>query len=124
MMPKGLSYNVVALLVMLAFFFVSCTDNERDSQHILPPDQMVKALTEIYLTEQKINKLGLQRDSARLEFERFKDTLFGKVGMSDSVFKRSFDYYMDHPADMEKIYTALVDSLSLMEQRLDVPKTK
>ena len=39
--------------------------------------------------------------------------------MSDSVFKKSFDYYMDRPKEMELIYTALVDSLSLMEQRFD-----
>lgn len=109
---------------MLVFFLVSCSDGEKEAHHILPPEQMVKALTEIYLTEQRITKLGLPFDSGRLEFERFKRNIFKKVDVSDSAFKRSFDYYMDHPAEMEKIYTALVDSLSLLEQRLEVPATK
>ena len=85
---------------------------------------MVKILTEIYLTEQKINRLGVSRDSGEHEFERFKKGVFERVGVSDSVFKRSFDYYMDRPKEMEMIYTALVDSLSLMEQRFDSPKKK
>jgi hypothetical protein len=48
--------------------------------------------------------------------------MFAKLGVSDSVFKRSFDYYMDRPREMEQIYAALVDSLSLKEQRLDIPQ--
>ncbi len=83
---------------------------------------MVAALTEIYLSEQKVNRLGIPRDSAEREFERFKQVIFKNIGISDSIFKRSFDYYMDRPAEMEEIYTALVDSLSLREQRLDQPR--
>jgi hypothetical protein len=83
---------------------------------------MVKAMTEIYLAEQKINRLGVPRDSAEHEFERFKRLVFEKIDVSDSVFKRSFDYYMDRPKEMEVIFTALVDSLSLMEQRIESSK--
>jgi len=100
----------------------SCSDSDRDNKDILTKKQMVKALTEIYLAEQKINRLGLPRDSAEGEFERFKKRVFEKIEVQDSVFKRSFNYYMDRPRDMEFIFTALVDSLSLMEQRLESSK--
>ena len=100
----------------------SCSDGDRDNKDILTRKQMVKALTEIYLAEQKINRLGLPRDSAEGEFERFKKRVFEKIEVQDSVFKRSFNYYMDRPRDMEFIFTALVDSLSLMEQRLESSK--
>ena len=102
----------------------SCGDTDRNKGNILTEEQMVKALTEIYLAEQKINRLGVPRDSAEHEFERFKQHVFKKIDVSDSVFKRSFDYYMDRPKEMEIIYTALVDSLSLMEQRLESSKSK
>lgn len=113
--------NLITLMAVLAGFILcfSCRETERDTQPVLSRPEMVKALTEIYLAEQKINKLGLPRDSAEQEFTRFKDVIFQNVGVSDSVFKRSFDYYMDRPKEMEMIYTALVDSLSLMEQRVD-----
>jgi hypothetical protein len=100
----------------------SCSDSDRNNKDILTKEQMVKALTEIYLAEQKINRLGLARDSAEREFGRFKQLVFKKMDVQDSVFKRSFDYYMDRPKEMEFIFTALVDSLSLMEQRIESSK--
>lgn len=101
----------------------SCGDEGKTvGEPILSHREMVTALTEIYLAEQKVNRLGVPRDSAEREFERFKKVIFKRIGTSDSVFKRSFDYYMDRPREMEQIYTTLVDSLSLMEQRYDLPQ--
>lgn len=120
MAAKGLTSLIIAIgmLVMLP----SCWDGDREAQPILSQPEMVRALTEIYISEQKVNRLGVPRDSAEREFARFKGIIFKKLGTSDTLFKRSFDYYMDRPEEMEQIYTALVDSLSLMEQRLDNPK--
>lgn len=120
MVAKGFTSLVVAAGILL--LLPSCGSDDRNAdQPILSHHEMVKALTEIYLAEQKVNRLGVPRDSAEREFERFKMVIFKKVGTSDSVFKRSFDYYMDHPREMEQIYSTLVDSLSLMEQRYDLP---
>ena len=38
------------------------------------------------------------------------------MSVSDSSFMRSMDYYMAHPEKLERIYTALVDSLSFRTQ--------
>ena len=114
-------FKLQGILGILILCF-SCSDGEKDSRPILTQAQMVKALTEIYLAEQKVNRLGLPRDSAEREFERFRHVVFEKIAVSDSVFKRSFDYYMDRPKEMELIYSAVVDSLSLMEQRIDSSK--
>jgi hypothetical protein len=109
---------ITGVFVVLLLFF-SCRGLDKDNQPVLTRSQMVKALTEIYISEQRINRLGLPRDSAEVEFRRFKEIIFENIGVSDSVFKRSFNYYMDRPKEMEMIYTALVDSLSLMEQRVE-----
>lgn len=105
----------LALLIVAAG---ACEQAEKDPS-VLSHEEMVKILTEVYLTEQKVNRMGLPHDSAEHEFERFKRMVFGQKNISDSVFRKSFDYYMDRPKEMELIYTALVDSLSLREQRFD-----
>ena len=46
--------------------------------------------------------------------------VFENAATSDSAFKRSFDYYMERPRQMEVIYSALVDTLQLREQRAPV----
>lgn len=120
MSVKGLLYKraIVFCVVLSVLLGSACDQAERDPA-ILSHEEMVKILTEIYLTEQKVNRLGLPRDSAESEFERFKKMVFKKKDISDSLFRKSFDYYMDRPKEMELIYTALVDSLGLMEQRFD-----
>ena len=75
-------------------------------------------LIEIYLAEQKVSRLGLKIDSAEQVFDSLRARGFKKTGVQDSVFKKSFDYYLERPKEMELIYTALVDSLQLMEQRM------
>ena len=123
MNAKGwMSQFILCGAVCMLILCSSCTDNDRNHKDILTRQEMVKTMTEIYLAEQKINRLGLPRDSAEREFDHFKRLIFEKIDVSDSVFKRSFDYYMDRPKEMEIIFTALVDSLSLMEQRIEYSK--
>jgi Domain of unknown function (DUF4296) len=117
-MTRFILRGAICMLILCC----SCSESYRDKKNILSREQMVKAMTEIYLAEQKINRLGLPRDSAEREFGRFKQRVFEKIEVQDSVFKRSFDYYMDRPKEMEFIFTALVDSLSLMEQRIESSK--
>ena len=121
MIAKGFCSLVIGTCMLIVL--VACGEEDKNgAQPILTHHEMVKALTEIYLAEQKVNRLGVPRDSAEREFERFKKVIFKGIGISDSTFRRSFDYYMDHPMEMEQIYTTLVDSLSLMEQRYDLPQ--
>jgi hypothetical protein len=123
MNAKGQMWQfILSGALALSIVCTSCGDNDKTDNDILTREQMVKALTEIYLAEQKINRLGLPRDSAEREFDRFRQLVFEKTDLSDSVFKRSFDHYMDRPKEMEIIFTAVVDSLSLMEQRIDSSK--
>lgn len=119
---KGFKHNLTVVLgVVVLFFTASCGDNLPENGAVLTHGQMTKALIELYLAEQKVNRFGLPRDSAERHFQRLRPVIFEKLGVGDTLFKKSFDYYMDHPKEMELIYTAIVDSLSLMEQRLQVP---
>jgi Domain of unknown function (DUF4296) len=94
---------------------VSCGDKAPEG--IMSRRQMVQVMEDIYIAEEKINHLGLSRDSAKLVFEAMEGKVFENAATTDSAFKKSFDYYMERPKEMELIYTALVDTLQLREQR-------
>jgi hypothetical protein len=79
---------------------------------------MVEVMTELYISEQKFSTLGITRDSMRQVFGMMEGRIFENLNTTDSVFRQSLDYYMNRPATLEMIYTALVDSLNLREQRL------
>lgn len=102
---------------MLMVLFFSCEKKERVPEGILTKDQMVNVLSELYIVEQKINTVSVKRDSLNQIFATMKDRVFKKTGVTDSVFRQSLNYYMDRPQTFEIIYTALIDSLNLREQR-------
>lgn len=79
---------------------------------------MVEALAEVYIAEQKVQRLTLNVDTASLIFGSMEKKVFENLNVPDSVFRASFDYYMDHPKEMEMIYAVLIDSLQLREQRV------
>lgn len=98
--------------------FLSCGKKETVPEDILSQDQMVSVLSELYVLENKISSLGVTRDSLTQIFGAMKGKVFEKSGVSDSTFSKSLNYYVDHPKTLEEIYTVLIDSLNLREQRL------
>jgi hypothetical protein len=111
-------YLIQSWMVAMVVFGLSCSKNHPAPEGILTHDQMVAVMSELYVSEQKISTLGIKRDSLAQIFAFMKDRIFAKTGVTDSVFKKSLNYYMDRPLELELIYTSLVDSLNLREQRI------
>jgi len=108
--------NKVVLLLCAAVFF-SCLQNDKKPDNVLSEREMVKVLAEVYIAEQKVAGLALPQDSALKVFGLLQNKVFESTGVPDSVLKKSIDYYMEHPKEFEQIYSVLVDSLQLREQR-------
>jgi hypothetical protein len=106
------------LLAVMVLMIISC-GRPKAPEGVLTQPEMVKALMDIYLTEEKVNRLGLQRDSAVEIFDSLKVRAFERMELSDSTFRRSLNYYTSRPREMEFIYSALVDSLQLREQKAE-----
>jgi hypothetical protein len=103
--------------VVFIFLLVGCGP-KKTPEGVLTEQQMVKVLTEIYIAEEKTGHMGITRDSVAKIFPQFEANVFAKEGVSDSVFRKSMEYYKANPKKLENIYAALVDSLSLQGQRM------
>jgi hypothetical protein len=114
---KGITHIFIQTCLFPAVLagLISC--DSKKPEGILSRDEMVQVMEELYIAEEKVNQLGLSRDSARQVFEFMDQKVFENAAIEDSIFAKSFDYYMEHPTEMELIYTALVDTLQLREQR-------
>src|SRR5687768_6033767 len=109
----------IASFSVVAIFFISflpaCT-TEKPVKGLLTEQEMVKVLTEIYLAEDKVGRVGISYDSIKDIFPKFETKVFEKMNVSDTVFQKSMEYYLAHPKKLEHIYTALIDSLNLKAQ--------
>jgi hypothetical protein len=78
--------------------------------------QMVSFLIDLHLMEAKINVVRFPKDSTKAYFPRIEEALFEKHNITDSVYFKSYQYYLNDMFAMEEIYSAVVDSLSLRER--------
>jgi len=85
---------------------------------VLSPDEFSKVLVEVYLAEARINSTVMQRDSAIKLFIPYEEKLFQQLGLPDSVMRKTYQYYVDNPKMLEKIYDSVIDTLNLREKKL------
>ena len=111
MKPKNL------FLVALIGLIFSCTNESTNQQEILSENEMAHLLIDIHLLEVKLSKLKVNKDSMRKIYNRFERGILEENGLTKENYERSFEYYMSKPDQMEYIYTMVVDSLNLREQK-------
>lgn len=105
-----------AFLLAALLIVSGCTMDEKPDG-LLSQTEMVRAMTELYLAEQRVSTVGVSRDSTAQMFRYISPKIFSKLGTTDTIFRVSFEYYMEKPVLMEEIFTALIDSLNLREQQ-------
>lgn len=117
--PHGMKFlkqiTLATLLVLGA-----CRGESKRPANVLSQQEMVRVLSDVLVLEEKVTRLGLTGDSALIVFNTLKGKVFENAGVPDSVFKKSMDYYIDHPEELEQVYSVLVDSLNLREQRASI----
>ena len=103
----------VVMIVMAATF---CSCKEKKPDNVLDKEQMTNCMIEVYLAEARLSSKIFIADSARHVFGPYEKQLLERKGISDSVLRKSYQYYLEHPDEMEAIMDAVIDSLSLREQ--------
>jgi hypothetical protein len=112
--------RLFGLLLVLCFASVSGCQKEQEKsgdKDILGKKELTTFLIEMYLAEARADNLPISKDSAIKLFYPYEQKLMRKFQLADSSLKKTYQYYSDHPKEMEEVYDALIDSLSLREQR-------
>lgn len=109
---RGIQQFIIMVTTLGLLF--ACKKNPPEG--VLTEPQMVKILSEIYLTEEKASRAINNYDSIRMVFPELATLILERTGIPDSVFRNSMEYYMENPKKLENIYAAVVDSLQLQSQ--------
>ncbi|MEM9671194.1 MAG: DUF4296 domain-containing protein [Bacteroidota bacterium] len=107
--------------IFLLCFMLLGTSCESTEELVAPPadllskDQMVSILIDLHLAEAKMSYTGSRKaDSIEIIFRNYERAIFDEHSITDSTYFRSYEYYLEHMDQMERIYTAVVDSFSVM----------
>ncbi len=101
-------------LFVLLIVFACGNDEVEPPEGLLSKEKMISFLVDLHLAEAKIDLLRVKSDSARLLFKHYEKYLFEKHHIIDSVYYKSFEYYVKDLETMNEIYSAVLDSLNVM----------
>jgi hypothetical protein len=102
--------------MMTGLICISC-GKEEAQKDILTQDQLTNLMIEFYLGEARLTNFAIPYDSASKLFIPFEESVLKKYGVSDSTLHKTYQYYFDHPTELEKVYEIVIDSLSLRERK-------
>jgi len=98
---------------------MACTSPEESvPAGIIPRDSMVMIMTDIHVAEAawQLRDLG-RNDTLRLEaYGRYR-YIFGKYGINQDGFIRSFTWYRNNPQLFHAMYEEVIDRLSVQQAR-------
>lgn len=107
----------VGLWFVVAGLIFSACQKEKRPEGVLSPEELSKLMVELYLAEARIGGQNMAKDTAMKYFIPFEEKLKGRYGVSDSIIRITYQYYISHPEELEKIYDSVIDTLSLREQK-------
>ncbi|WP_148041378.1 DUF4296 domain-containing protein [Rufibacter immobilis] len=105
------------LLLPLSILF-SCAEDKAKPADLIAGEKMANILVDIHLQEAVIGRTIHHYDTSRAAYKQAHKQILKRHAISDSAFKHSYDYYLAHPDQMDKIYEVVLDSLSLREAKL------
>jgi len=114
---KKMKQKSIALIYVAACLVMACQKETRPAG-ILSPEEFSKVLVEVYLAEARMNSTALQRDSAMKLFAAYEAKMLQQFELPDSALRKTQQYYVDHPDQLEKIYDSVIDTLSLRQQKM------
>lgn len=112
-------FRLSLLALALVLSFTGCRKKKQDEQ-ILSESEMVRVLLELYISDEKISRASIPYDSVTKISPLIRERVLRRIGVPDSVYLKSMEYYMNQPEKLDRIFGMLVDSLSLREQRTPV----
>ena len=99
--------------------FTACAESPKPPPGTLDKDRMINILIDIHIAEAKAGGAALRsQDSSTVYYKVLESKVFKKHGVDSTKYYNSYRYYMHNIKEMDQIYAAVVDSLSLRENSI------
>ena len=108
-------YLFAAIAFLLLF---SCQNDEvKIPSDIIQPDEYALVLSDIHLLEAEVMDYRWPADSLRDYLDKNYQVIFTIHKTTPAQFKKSYDFYLNHPEILKQIYEKVVEDLTLKEEK-------
>jgi hypothetical protein len=113
------------LLLFISCLAITCCKRTEDiPEGILKQNQMMPVMLDIYLAESQLTELRLDRDTTASIFDTYEGVIFERHNVDHEQYKKSLTYYYDHTKQLEIIYEAMLDTLTIRDAKLKAKQAK
>lgn len=103
-------------LIFSVLLLAQCAPaTEPKPANLLSAGKMTGILIDVHLTEARLENTGLAFDSAEAVYRKMQQDIYRKHQVKESDFNTSYQYYLRNLSELDKIYAAVIDSLSARE---------
>lgn len=104
-------------LPLLCFLTLACVEVPKPPAGTISEEEMTAILIDIHIAEARANQFNLRSlDSTKLLYRRFEQAIFKKHKVDTASYKNSYQFYIENPVYMDRIYKAVIDSLNFREK--------
>ena len=105
--------------LFLLLLLTACAESPKPPPGTLSKDRMINILIDIHVAEARAGGASLRsQDSSTVYYKVLENQVFKKHGVDSTTYYNSYRYYMHNVKEMDQIYAAVVDSLSLRENSI------
>lgn len=109
-----------AIVVPVLLLMAACSSSEERPADLLPRDKFTEVLLEAQLIEARVNHEAVVDKKTSVPDKSYYAEMFKEQGVSEEEFKTTFDWYVDHPAELKDVYN---DVLTGLQKRVDLADT-
>lgn len=84
---------------------------------------MVQILADVHIAEARIENYVLYPDTALMVFNKEQKQILDNHGVAEEEFRKTYRYYLNNLAKMDKLYEIILDTLSVREAKLRATDT-
>lgn len=103
---------------------ISCHTKQNDQiaadrpSDVLHPDTMGQILIDIHFAEAAIKRKQLKGDTAIFTAQKYYNEIYSIHQVTEEKFRKSMEFYRNHPKIFEKIYKDILEKISQKEGQL------
>ncbi len=84
----------------------------------MKPREIQPVLADIVIAEAWLQEHRMPSDTSRIVMQKYYEEIFHRHNVDRKEFYESMEFYITHPALLEKAFIPIIDSLSTLEARI------
>ena len=103
-------------LVVFVVVVIACNHKPAEQlsdKDVIAKDEMIQLLADMHLADAAVQDLKINQDSSKVLYQKYYAQIFEKHKTNTKQFKKSLQYYTQHPEVMDQMYMKVIENLSI-----------